>query len=88
MSIGKNEKSDEIHIVGINKNDNDNPTEFKDKTINFINKYEWRVMNDQEKNGYKIKYQKKIEHHSFNKKNSNNNINQVFILYQINLTYK
>ena len=73
ISIGKNKKSDEIHVVGINKSENDNVTELKSKTINFINNYEWRVMNDHEKNGYKLQYQKKIENHSFNKKSSNNN---------------
>ena len=71
MSIGKNKKSDEIQILGINKSDNENPTELRGKTSDFINTYQWRIMNTQEKNAFKENYSKTIQ--AFYKKNNNDN---------------
>ena len=72
VSIDENKTSDQIRIVGINKVDNENPTEFTYKTIDFINRYEWMIMNSQEINAFKKKYLNKIER-AFCRESNNNN---------------
>ena len=83
MCDGNNDKSDEMQIVGINTSDNDRPINFNEKRMNFINKYEWKVMTVEEKNKFKKIYHKKIEH-AVSEENNNNDSNDDNINFTIN----
>ena len=75
IRFSNNDKSDDqIEIVGVNTSDRDKPIKFKENSIDFINTYQWKIMNAEEKNEFKTTYQKTIEQHAFSdEKNDNNN---------------